>query len=173
MLEAENRLAKDTVAARVDGTLYDLHTPLEEGARDIVPLSAHDPAALEIIRHSSAHVMADAVQRLFPGTRVTFGPATENGFYYDFDRPQGAFSEDELRRIEEEMGKIIAEDHAFRREVISREEARTMLESMGETYKWSISSVSKTPFPIYRHGKWVDLCAGPHVPSTRFCELLG
>jgi threonyl-tRNA synthetase len=111
--------------------------------------------------------MADAVQRLFPGTQVTIGPAIENGFYYDFDRPQGAFSDEELGQIEAKMKEIIAGDLPFTREVVSRDDARKMLEAMGEKYKVEILEAAEEPISIYRHGDWIDLCRGPHVPTTK------
>jgi threonyl-tRNA synthetase len=172
VLEERGVLHKDTVAARVDGKVYDLHTPLPNGASEVMPIGAHDDEALPIIRHSSAHVMADAVQRLFPGTKVAFGPATDDGFYYDYDRPSGSFSEDDLRAIEEKMLEIIEADSPFRREVVTREEARTLLMALDENYKLEHLERLKDPISLYRHGKWVDLCEGPHVPSTGFLKAV-
>lgn len=165
-------MGKDTVAARVDGNVVDLHTPLPNGANDVTPIGAHDEAALAVIRHSSAHVMADAVQRLFPGTKVAFGPATDDGFYYDYQRPEGTFSEDDLRAIEEKMTEIIEADSPFRREVVTRDEARGILESMDETFKLEHLERLDDPISLYRHGEWVDLCEGPHVPSTGFLKAV-
>lgn len=172
LLQQRGALKDDVVAALADGKIVDLMTPIEPPAK-LEPLSADDPRALEVIRHSTAHVMADAVQKLFPGTQVTIGPAIENGFYYDFYRPQGGtFTEEDLEKIERKMGEIIAGDHAFRREVVSREEARRLFESMGEKFKLEI--IDKIPegeeISLYRHGDWVDVCKGPHVPSTRFLQ---
>jgi threonyl-tRNA synthetase len=172
-LEAEGKLRPDVVAARVDGVIFDLMTPLPPGAVKVEPVGADHPDALRVIRHSSSHVMADAVQRLFPGTKVAFGPATDNGFYYDYDRPSGKFDDDDLRAIEKKMAEIIAEDHPFRREVLSGDDARQVLEGMGETYKLEhlerLLGMGET-ISVYRHGDWVDLCEGPHVPSTRFLK---
>jgi threonyl-tRNA synthetase len=165
-------LGKETVAARVDGKVYDLHTPIPAGAVQVVPIGASDPEALAIIRHSSAHVMADAVQRLFPGTKVAFGPATDDGFYYDYARPDGTFSEEDLRAIEEKMAEIIEADSPFRREVVSREEARALLRSLGESFKLEHLERLEDPISLYRHGDWVDLCEGPHVPSTGFLKAV-
>lgn len=165
-------MGKDTVAARVDGTVVDLHTPLPNGADDVRPIGANDDAALSIIRHSSAHVMADAVQRLFPGTKVAFGPATDEGFYYDYQRPEGTFSEEDLRAIEEKMAEIIEADSPFRREVVTREHARELLQSMDETFKLEHLERLDDPISLYRHGEWVDLCEGPHVPSTGFLKAV-
>ncbi len=169
LLETQGKLAKNVVAVRVDGDVYDLHTPLPDGS-EVTPIKANQPEALAIIRHSTAHVMADAVQRLFPGTKVAFGPATEAGFYYDYERPDGSFSEDDLRQIETTMAEIIEGDHPFRREVVSRDEAKAILESLGETFKLEHLERLEDPISLYRHGEWVDLCEGPHVPSTGFLK---
>jgi threonyl-tRNA synthetase len=169
-------LAKDptVVGAKVDGKIYDVHTPFAraEGAR-IEPIRASDPDGLRILRHSTAHVMADAVQRLFPGTKVTFGPATDGGFYYDFDKPSGPFTDEDLGRIEQKMREIISARRPFRREVIGREQAEALFEKMGENYKRE--HIDRLPegeeISLYRHGgegesEWLDLCEGPHVPTT-------
>src|SRR5687768_1441661 len=107
LLKQQNRLTNSTVAAVADGKLVDLHTPVDIPpagvSPDVTPVMSDDPRALPVIRHSTAHVMADAVQRLFPGTKVTIGPATEAGFFYDFDRPDGRFTDDDLARIEAAM----------------------------------------------------------------------
>ncbi len=171
------------VGARVGGRLVDVHTPIEAPASrdEIKVVRSSDPDGLSIIRHSTAHVMADAVQRLFPGTKVTFGPSTDAGFYYDFDSPKGAFNDEDLAKIEAKMKEIVAAKKPFRREVIGREEAKKLFLSMGETYK--AEHVDRLPadaeISLYRHGsldgaaqgqdagQWMDLCEGPHVPSTR------
>jgi len=171
-LEERGALKNDTVAVRIGRKVYDLHTPIPEGSTDIHPIGAHDDAALPIIRHSSAHVMADAVQRLFPGTKVAFGPATDDGFYYDYARSDGTFSEDDLRAIEEKMVEIIETDSPFRREVVSRDEARALLQSLGESFKLEHLERLEDPISLYRHGDWVDLCEGPHVPSTGFLKAV-
>lgn len=168
LLEQSGPLGKDVVAAKVDGTVTDLHTPVTGTPTTVTPIRVHDPEALAIIRHSSAHVMADAVQRLFPGTKVAFGPATDNGFYYDYKRPNGTFTEDDLRKIEETMAEIIKGDHPFRREVVTRDEARKILTDLGEPFKLEHLERLEAPISVYRHGDWIDLCEGPHVPSTRF-----
>jgi threonyl-tRNA synthetase len=171
ILQAQGRLKPDVVAVRARDQLYDLHTPIPEDTQlDVVRVG--DPAALAVIRHSTAHVMADAVQRLFPGTKVTFGPAIENGFYYDFDRPDGQFSEQDLERIETVMREIIAADHPFRREVVEKGAARKLLADMGETYKVEHLDRLQGEISLYRHGGWVDLCEGPHVPSTGFLRAV-
>ena len=179
-LESKGTLTPDTIAARVtiEGktVVRDLMTPVPESA-EVTPIRAQDPAALPIIRHSSAHVMADAVQRLFPGTKVAFGPATEDppGFYYDYAKPGGAFSDEDLRAIEKKMGEIALEGAPFRREVVSVADARTLLTSMNETFKLEHLerlAASNEEISLYRHGasgsEWVDLCEGPHVPTAKF-----
>ena len=171
ILTAAGKLAPEVVGARVDGVVSDLHTPVRDGAR-VEPVRLDDADALPIIRHSTAHVMADAVQRLYPGTRVTFGPAVDNGFYYDFDRRDGQFSEADFERIEATMREIIARDAPFRREVVTRDAARKLLSEMGETYKVEHLERLQGEISLYRHGEWVDLCEGPHVPSTGFLRAV-
>ncbi|MFT3766053.1 MAG: threonine--tRNA ligase [Minicystis sp.] len=169
-------LAKDPaiVGARVDGRLIDVHTPfVRTETTKIEPVRGNEPDGLRIIRHSAAHVMADAVQRLFPGTKVTFGPATANGFYYDFDKPGGPFTDEDLAKIEDAMREIIKKGLPFRREPIAREEAQKLFSGMGETYKREhIDAIPKDEeISLYRHGsvdgEWLDLCEGPHVPTTK------
>lgn len=178
LLEARGKVDNDVVAVKLKSrrgsdAIVDLMTPLPEsewaGGFDVVRKAS--PEGLEVIRHSTAHVMADAVQKLFPGTKVTFGPATENGFYYDFDRPGGTFSEDDLVKIEAKMKEIIATKSPFKRERIERKDAIELFTKLGETYKveWMSTLPPDTEFSVYRHGDWVDFCKGPHVPST---ELL-
>ncbi len=174
VLESTGELSDDVVAVRVGDRLVDLHTPLDEQAQ-YRPVLRGTPDALEIIRHSTAHIMADAVQRLFPGTQVTIGPSIDNGFYYDFDRPDGPFSDRDLVRIEKEMKKIIKSKRPFVREVVTRQQAIDLFEAMGEKYKVELIQglAADAEISLYRHGSpgrpegtWVDLCAGPHVLST-------
>ena len=171
LLKDRNKLPNNAIAALADGKLVDLHTPIETPA-EIAPVMSDDPRALPLVRHSTAHVMADAVQRLFPGTKVTIGPATDGGFFYDFDRKDGRFSEDDLAKIEAAMRDIVKEDRPFTRYVVSREEARAKLEKLGETYKLEIldSIPEGEDVSFYQHGDWVDLCEGPHVPSTKWLQ---
>ena len=170
-----DQIAKDPqiIAARVDGHIVDLHTPVlvREGSK-VEPVRASEPDGLHVIRHSTAHVMADAVQRLFPGTKVCFGPATAHGFYYDFDKPSGPFTDDDLAKIEATMRDIVAAKRPFVREVVDRDAARKIFEELGETYKRE--HVDHLPegeeISLYKHGdgtkEWLDLCSGPHVPHT-------
>jgi threonyl-tRNA synthetase len=174
-------LDKDVIAVRVRGRIVDLHTPIDATpgtAAELTPIRATDPEGLAVIRHSTAHVMADAVQRLFPGTKVTIGPAIEDGFYYDFDKPGGGFSDEDLARIEEAMREVIKKNSPFRRTVVARDEARRMFQSMGETYKLEIIDAipPDEEVSIYKHGaapdEWIDVCEGPHVPSTGFLKAV-
>jgi threonyl-tRNA synthetase len=138
----------------------------------MTPVRASEPDGLKVIRHSSAHVLADAVQRLFPGTKVTFGPATDDGFYYDFAKDGGGFTEDDLRKIEVTMAEIVKSDTPFRRETIGRAGALALFEKMGETFKveWIKTRPESEVLTVYKHGapgrEWVDFCRGPHVPKT-------
>ena len=171
LLEAQGKLTPEVVAARVDGRVVDLHTPVG-GSQTATPILLKDPDALPIIRHSTAHVLADAVQRLYPGTKVTFGPAVDNGFYYDFDRKDGQFSDADFATIEAKMREIIATDSPFRREVVTHDAARKLLSDMGEHYKVEHLDRIEGEISLYRHGQWVDLCEGPHVPSTGFLRAV-
>jgi threonyl-tRNA synthetase len=172
ILAAAGKLDKDIIAVKFGGRTVDLHTPLEAKASDLTPIRATDPDGLAVIRHSTAHVMADAVQRLFPGTKVTIGPAIDDGFYYDFDKPGGGFTDDDLRSIEQAMLTVVRADSPFRRVVVSRDEAQRMFAAMGETYKGEIIAAipEGEEISLYKHGappnEWVDVCEGPHVPST-------
>ncbi len=176
-----DRLEKDRqiVAVKIDGAIVDLHTPVAvpEGAT-IEPIRVEDPDGLAIIRHSTSHVMADAVQRLFPGTQVTIGPSTASGFYYDFDKAEGTFTDEDLEKIEAEMKSIISGKHPFERKVVTRDEAQKLFADMGESYKKELIDAipEGAEITLYRHGapesSWVDLCAGPHVPDTSFLRAV-
>ncbi|MDR6632413.1 threonyl-tRNA synthetase [Phyllobacterium sp. 1468] len=159
-------LAKKAVAYAVDGTVRDLSDPLQ-GSGAIEILTREDPRALELIRHDCAHVLAEAVQELFPGTQVTIGPVIENGFYYDFAKNE-PFTPDDLPVIEKKMREIIARNKPFTKEIWSREKARKVFAEKGEAYK--VELVDAIPegqdLKIYRQGDWYDLCRGPHMVST-------
>jgi threonyl-tRNA synthetase len=169
---------KDVIAVRYRGRTVDLHTPIEATAADLTPIRATDPDGLAVIRHSTAHVMADAVQRIFPGTKVTIGPAIDAGFYYDFDKPGGGFTDDDLRKVEQVMLEVVRANSPFRRVVVSRDEAKRMFAAMGETYKLEIIDAipADEEVSLYKHGaspnEWVDVCEGPHVPSTGFLKAV-
>jgi threonyl-tRNA synthetase len=159
-------LARAALAMEVDGELWDLARELPDGAR-VRFVRAEDTPALPLLRHDAAHVMAEAVQDLYPGTQVTIGPPIEDGFYYDFARDE-PFAPDDLARIEARMAEIVAEDKSFRREVISRDEARRRFEAMGERYKLELlDDIPRgEPVTVYHQDGWFDLCRGPHGPST-------
>jgi threonyl-tRNA synthetase len=178
LVKNKGLLSDDVVAIRTNGRVVDLHTPVNEDATFEV-IRATDKDGIQVIRHSTAHVMADAVQRLFPGTKVTIGPAIEDGFYYDFDKPGPGFTEEDLAKIERTMLDVIAKNTPFRREVVSRNEALSLFERMGETFKVEIikSIPEGEEISLYRHGtpgkdEWVDVCEGPHVPSTGFLRAV-
>jgi threonyl-tRNA synthetase len=159
-------LAKAAIAGKINGKVVDVYTPVSDNAR-IEIVTPKSEAGLDTIRHSTAHLMAMAVQELFPGTQVTIGPVIDNGFFYDFgtDRP---FTDDDLRRIEEKMTEIVKADLPVRREVLTRDQAIEMFEKLGEKYKVEIIKgiPGDEPLSVYRQGEWFDLCRGPHVPST-------
>src|SRR2546422_1906663 len=159
-------LAKRTVAMALDGVLADLADAIERDAK-IEFLSRDDPRALELIRHDAAHVMAEAVQALWPGTQVTIGPVIENGFYYDFFRNQPFTSED-FAAIEKKMREIIARDQPFSKEIWSREQAKKVFRDKGEVFKVELVDAipPDQPIKIYRQGDWFDLCRGPPMTST-------
>ncbi|MBK9078532.1 MAG: threonine--tRNA ligase [Hyphomicrobium sp.] len=159
-------LAKRTVAMQLDGVLSDLNDPISKDVA-INFVSRTDPAALELIRHDSAHVMAEAVQALWPGTQVTIGPVIENGFFYDFAKAEPFLPED-IGKIEKKMHEIIAKNAAFTKEVWSRDKAKQVFRDKGELFK--IELVDAIPegqdLKIYHQGDWFDLCRGPHMTST-------
>jgi len=159
-------LAKRAVLAKLDGELRDLDRPLERGGRFEL-LMRDSPEVLPVLRHDASHVMAEAVQALFPGTQVTIGPPIEDGWYYDFARDE-PFSLEDLPRIEAKMREIIARDAPFTREVVAREDAIARFEGMGETYKAEIirDLPEDAEITVYHQGEWQDLCKGPHLPST-------
>jgi threonyl-tRNA synthetase len=159
------RLAKAAVAARVDGTLVDLSRPINADAR-IEILTSKNPEALEVLRHSTAHATAQAVQELFPGTKIGQGPVIEDGFYYDFDRDE-PFSDSDLEAIEERVAEIIGRDLPVERIELPRKEAIEFFESEGEPYKIYFAETKGDDIvTIYKQGEWTDFCRGPHVPST-------
>jgi len=160
-------LAKAALAGRVDGRLVDTSFVVADDAEGaIVPARAAD--ALEVLRHDAAHVMAQAVQELYPGTQVTIGPAIENGFYYDFARDE-PFTPEDLAAIEQRMHEIVKRDLPIEREVWGREEAKRVFGELGESYKVQIIDdiiPEGEPLTVYRQGDWFDVCRGPHLPRT-------
>jgi threonyl-tRNA synthetase len=160
------RLAKAALAIKVDGTLHDLAFSIDHDARVEIVTRDHEDA-LALLRHDVAHVLAEAVQELYADTQVTFGPATEDGFYYDFHR-KNPFTPDDLETIEDRMREIVARDETITREIWDRDRAVRYFEEKGETFK--AEHVASLPddeeISIYRQGEWLDLCVGPHLPST-------
>ncbi len=159
-------LAKAALALRLNGELVDLATVIAEDS-DVSIITSKDEEALELFRHDAAHVMAEAVQELYPGAQVTIGPVIENGFYYDFARDE-PFSLNDLEKIETRMGEIIDRDEEIALEIWSRDEAIHFFNDAGEKYKAQIIQDLPTDeeIRIYRQGNWLDLCHGPHLPST-------
>src|SRR3979409_2093345 len=159
-------LAKRTVAMALDGVVCDLADPIAHDAK-IEFIARDDARALELIRHDCAHVLAEAVQSLWPGTQVTLGPVIENGFYYDFFRNQ-PFTPEDFAAIEKKMREIIARDKPFTKEVWSRDQTKKVFGDKGELFK--VELVDAIPadqeIKIYKQGDWFDLCRGPHMTST-------
>jgi threonyl-tRNA synthetase len=161
---------KTVLAAKCGTATLDLTATIPTGCEEITPVYVDTPEGLALLRHSTAHIMADAVKRLFPSAKVTIGPSIENGFYYDFDveRP---FSPEDLEAIEAEMTKIIREAAPFTCEVVSKDEAKKLFADMGESYKLElIDAVDDDVVSIYRHGEFADLCRGPHLPTTGYVK---
>jgi threonyl-tRNA synthetase len=159
-------LAKAAIAVAVDDEIRDLSRPIEQDAQVRI-ITRKDDDALDLIRHDTAHVMAQAVQALYPGTQVTIGPSIENGFYYDFARDD-PFTPDDLEKIEEKMREIIKADVPFEREEWDRNDAIRTFSEMGEKYKAELIQAipAGEAVSVYRQGDWFDLCRGPHLPST-------
>jgi threonyl-tRNA synthetase len=159
-------LAKAALAIKIDGTLKDLANVIDRDVKVEIVTRQH-PDALELLRHDCAHVLAEAVQELFPGTQITFGPAIENGFYYDFYR-EHPFSSEDFPRIEERMREIVDRDEPISREIWSADEAVAYFTKKGETFKaeWVRAIPASEEISIYRQGDWLDMCTGPHLPST-------
>jgi threonyl-tRNA synthetase len=159
-------LAKAALAVKVDGEMRDLNRAIEADAQ-LAIVTIKDDDALELIRHDAAHVLAEAVQELFPGTQITFGPSTEDGFYYDFHREE-QFSTEDFEAIEKKMEEIVGRDEVIEREVWTHDEVREFFTKQGETFKaeWVTELPADEAITMYRQGDWVDLCRGPHLPST-------
>ena len=159
-------LAKKAVAVQLDGKTRDLGEPIKSDAK-IRILTRDDPEALSLIRHDAAHVMAEAVQEIYPGTQVTIGPVIENGFYYDFAREE-PFTPEDLPKIESKMREIVARDRPFTCEVVDRKKAKDLFKKKGEAFK--VELIDAIPegeeIKLYSQGDWLDLCRGPHMTST-------
>ena len=159
-------LAKATLAGRVNGQLVDASAKMTDDA-ELAIITTRDAEGVDVIRHSTAHLLAMAVQDLYPGAQVTIGPVIENGFYYDFSYER-AFNMDDLARMEKRMEELAKQDLAIERVVMSRAEAISAFQAMGEQYKVEIINdlPDSEEISVYRQGQWMDLCRGPHVPST-------
>jgi threonyl-tRNA synthetase len=162
-------LAKATIAARVDGELRDVMRPFDGDANLALVTTRDEADALELARHDFAHVLAEAVQSLFPGTQITFGPSTDDGFYYDFAPKDRPFTDDDLPAIEAEMRRIIGADKPLRREVKSRVDLIDTWTKSGESFKaeWAAELPEDVELTVYWSGDtWMDMCRGPHLAST-------
>ncbi len=159
--------AKDIVAAKVNGEVKDLAYRIQ-GGEEIVSIPIDSEEGISILRHSTSHIMAQAVKELFDGVKVAIGPSIKDGFYYDFDTPH-TFSEDDLEKIEKKMQEIVEKDLPFERMEVSKEEAIRIFSEMGEDYKVEIlNEINDSKVSLYRQGSFLDLCRGPHVPSTSY-----
>jgi threonyl-tRNA synthetase len=161
------KLAEQAVLVRSNGRLQDLRLPLEDGQpiQILTTRDKDDPDALYVLRHSAAHLLAEAVRRLYPGVKIAIGPAIENGFYYDFEFPE-PIGEDALERIEEEIKRELAEGRSWQREEISRDEARRRFEAEGESYKVELVDTAEGDISLYTSGEFTDLCRGPHLQDS-------
>jgi threonyl-tRNA synthetase len=159
-------LAKAALGGKVDGKLVDTSHRIEGDAR-LAIVTDRDPEGLDLIRHSTAHLLAYAVKELFPEAQVTIGPVIENGFYYDFSY-QRPFTPEDLAAIEKKMAEIVKADLPVHRKVMARDEAVKYFLNIGEKYKAEIIGAipANEPISLYGQGNWIDLCRGPHVPST-------
>jgi threonyl-tRNA synthetase len=163
------KLAKASLAGVVNGSLMDMTSPLEEEAK-VRFLTFDDEDGVDIFRHSSSHVMAQAVKRLYPNAKLAIGPPIHHGFYYDIDVSE-SINEEDLKRIEKEMDKIVAQKIPFTREIMSREDAIGLFERLGEVYKVElIKEIEDNTVSVYRQGDFVDMCRGPHVPDTGYVK---
>jgi threonyl-tRNA synthetase len=165
LVEAMGSASKSAIAGVADGELVDLQTPLNSDCA-LAPLALQSPEAIEVLRHSAAHLLAQAVKRLYPAAQVTIGPVIDEGFYYDFKYDAG-FSPEDLERISTEMTSIVKENFPITREELTRDAAIELFSSMGEEFKCEIiRGLEEETVSLYRQGEFLDLCRGPHVPST-------
>ena len=162
------KLAEEAVLVRSNGRVQDLRLPLENGQpiQIVTSRDMQDPDALYVLRHSAAHLLAEAVRRLYPGTKIAIGPPIENGFYYDFEFPE-PIGEDALGRIEEEIRRELAEGRTWNREEVSAEEARRYFADLGEEYKVELVDTADGPITFYTQGDFIDLCRGPHLQNSK------
>jgi threonyl-tRNA synthetase len=162
------KLAEDAVLVRSNGRVQDLRLPLEEGQRIqiLTTRDKNDPDALHVLRHSAAHLLAEAVRRLYPGTKIAIGPPIEDGFYYDFEFPE-PIGEDALERIEDEIRRELSEGRSWEREEVGADEAKRFFAEQGEDYKVELVDTAEGPISFYTQGDFTDLCRGPHLQDSR------
>ena len=167
------KLAEQAVLVRTNGRVQDVRLPLEDGQpiQFLTTRDTKDPDALYVLRHSSAHLLAEAVRRLYPGVKIAIGPPIENGFYYDFDFPE-PIREEDLEKIEAEIGRELAEGREWTREEISREEAKRRFDAEGEPYKVELVDTAEGDISLYTQGDFTDLCRGPHLQSSKPIKAL-
>ena len=167
------KLAEQAVLVRSNGRVQDLRLALEDGQpiQILTTRDATDPDALAVLRHSSAHLLAEAVRRLYPGVKVAIGPAIENGFYYDFEFPE-PIGEDALEQIEEEIRRELAEGRSWSREIVSAEDARRYFGGQHEDYKVELVDTAEGPITFYTQGDFTDLCRGPHLQNSKPLKAL-
>jgi threonyl-tRNA synthetase len=167
------KLAEQAVLVRADGGVRDLRLPLEDGERVqiLTTRDTDDSDALAVLRHSSAHLLAEAVRRLYPGVKIAIGPPIENGFYYDFDFAK-PIHEDDLERIEAEIRRELEEGREWSREESSRDEARARFEAEGEPYKVELVDAAEGDISLYTQGDFTDLCRGPHLQNSKPIKAL-
>src|SRR3989441_7487465 len=162
------KLAEQAVLVRANGRVQDLRLPLEDGqpVHFLTTRDKNDPDALSVLRHSSAHLLAEAVRRLYPGVKIAIGPPIENGFYYDFEFPE-PIGEDDLPKIEEEIRRELAEGREWTREEVSADEARRRFQTENEPYKVELVDTAEGPISFYTQDDFTDLCRGPHLQNSR------
>src|SRR6185503_2620887 len=162
------KLAEQAVLIRANGRVQDLRLPLEDGQpiQILTTRDTQDPDALAVLRHSAAHLLAEAVRRLYPGVKVAIGPPIENGFYYDFEFPE-PIREEDLERIEAEMWRELEEGRSWMREEVARDAARERFRAEGETYKVELVDTADDPISLYTQGDFTDLCRGPHLQDSK------
>src|SRR5689334_2667483 len=167
------KLAEQAVLVRSNGSVQDLRQPLEDGQaiQILTTRDTSDPDALAVLRHSSAHLLAEAVRRLHPGVKIAIGPPIENGFYYDFDFPE-PLREEDLEAIEAEIGRELKEGREWSREEISREEAKARFEAEGEPFKVELVDTADGRISLYTQGDFTDLCRGPHLQNSKPIKAL-
>src|SRR2546423_10153460 len=167
------KLAEQAVLVRSNGRVQDLRLPLEDGQKIqiLTTRDTQDPDALYVLRHSAAHLLAEAVRSLYPGTKIAIGPPIENGFYYDFEFPE-PIGEDALERIEEEIRKELKEGRAWERRELSADEAKRYFSEQGEDYKVELVDTAEGPISFYTQGDFTDLCRGPHLQDSKPIKAL-